>query len=96
MPSKDSRMPSRLSSRFQAEPGRFDLVVTDFSMPGMSGLDLARELLAIRPDIRIVLISGYLDEGLVERARQVGIGQVLYKANTVKELCESVHRLLQT
>jgi CheY-like chemotaxis protein len=80
---------------FRAEPGRIDLVVTDFSMPGMSGLDVARELLAIRPDVCIVLVTGYLDNGLVASARAVGIRQVLYKANTVKELCESVHRQLQ-
>jgi len=79
---------------FQGEPGRIDLVVTDFNMPGMSGLDVARELLAIRPDIGIVLVSGYLDDALVASARAAGVRQVVYKANTVKELCESVHRLL--
>lgn len=79
---------------FRAEPARIDLVVTDFSMPGMSGLDVARELLEIRPDTCIVLVSGYLDDALVSSAREVGIRQVLYKANTVKELCESVQRLL--
>jgi two-component system, cell cycle sensor histidine kinase and response regulator CckA len=80
---------------FRAEPGRVDLVVTDFSMPGMSGLDVARELLAIRPDACIVLVSGVVDDNLVLSAREVGIRQVIYKANTVKELCEAVHRLLQ-
>jgi DNA-binding NarL/FixJ family response regulator len=81
---------------FRADPSRIDLVVTDFSMPGRSGLDVARELLAIRPDICIVLVSGYLDRTLTSSAREIGIGHVVYKANTVKELCESVHRLLQT
>jgi two-component system cell cycle sensor histidine kinase/response regulator CckA len=80
---------------FRAEPKRIDLVVTDFSMPGMSGLDVAVELRAIRPDICIVLVSGSVDDGLVASARAVGVREVLYKANTVKELCESVHRLLQ-
>lgn len=80
---------------FRAEPARFDLVVTDFSMPGMSGLDVACELLAIRADICIVLVSGSVDDGLVASASAIGVRQVIYKANTVKELCESVHRLLQ-
>ena len=79
---------------FRSDPTRVDLVVTDFSMPGMSGHDLARELLAIRADVCIVLISGYLDDALIANSRQIGIRHVVYKANTVKELCESVHRLL--
>jgi two-component system, cell cycle sensor histidine kinase and response regulator CckA len=81
---------------FRSDPARIDLVVTDFSMPGMSGLDVARELLAIRADLCIVLVSGYLDDSLTSGAREIGIRHVVYKANTVKELCESVHRLLQT
>jgi two-component system, cell cycle sensor histidine kinase and response regulator CckA len=80
---------------FRGDPSRIGLIVTDFSMPGVSGLDVARELLAIRRDVCIVLVSRYLDEGLVANARRIGIRQVLYEANTVKELCESVHGLLQ-
>ena len=80
---------------FRADPARIDLVVTDFSMPRMSGLDVARELLAIRPDIGIVLTSGYLSDDLVESSRQLGIQHVIYKANTVNELCETLHRVLQ-
>jgi two-component system cell cycle sensor histidine kinase/response regulator CckA len=85
----------RAIESFRAEPTRVDLVVTDFSMPGMSGLDVALELLAIRPDVCIVLVSGSVDDGLVASAHAIGVRHVLYKANTVKELCESVHRLLQ-
>jgi two-component system, cell cycle sensor histidine kinase and response regulator CckA len=80
---------------FRADPSRINLVVTDFSMPGMSGLEVAHELIAIRPDICIVLVSGYLDDALVASSREVGIQEVVYKADTVKELCETVHRLLQ-
>jgi DNA-binding NtrC family response regulator len=79
---------------FRADPARIDLVVTDFSMPGMSGFDVARELLEARPDICIILISGYLDDALARSAHEIGIRHVVYKANTVKELCESVDRLL--
>jgi two-component system, cell cycle sensor histidine kinase and response regulator CckA len=86
--------PEQAIEAFRADSSRIELIVTDFSMPGMSGLDVARELLAIRHDVCIVLVSGYVDEGLVASARQAGIRQVLYKANTAKELCESVNRLL--
>lgn len=80
---------------FRADPKRTDVVATDFSMPRMSGLDLARELLAIRADICIVLISGYVDNDLVESCRKIGIQHVLYKANTMKELCESLRHVLE-
>jgi two-component system cell cycle sensor histidine kinase/response regulator CckA len=79
---------------FRADPARFDLVVTDYSMLGMSGLEVARELRVVRPDVCIILVSGYLDDALVASSREAGIHHVVYKANTVKELCESVHRLL--
>lgn len=79
---------------FRRDPARVDLVVTDFSMPGMSGLDVARELLRIRADVCIVLVSGYVDDALVASSRELGVRHVIYKANTVKELCETVHRLL--
>jgi CheY-like chemotaxis protein len=79
---------------FRTDPTRIDLVVTDFSMPGMSGLDLARELLAIRSDIRIVLTSGHVSDDLVASSRRLGIRHVIYKADTVKQLCETLHRVL--
>jgi two-component system cell cycle sensor histidine kinase/response regulator CckA len=63
-------------------------------MPGRSGLDVARELVEIRADLCIVLVSGYVIDELADSARSFGIRHVIYKANTVKELCESVHRVL--
>lgn len=72
----------------------FDLIITDHSMPVMSGIDLARELFAKRPDIRIVLVSGYLPPHDIERARAIGIKDVILKPDTVDELANAVHRLL--
>ena len=80
---------------FRADPTRADVVITDLSMPGMSGLDAARELLAIRADLPVVLTSGYVDDDLVESCHRAGIRHVIYKTNTVNELCETLHRVLQ-
>lgn len=44
----------------RADPGRFDLLATDFSMPGISGLDVAVELVRLRPDLPVALTSGYV------------------------------------
>ena len=78
---------------FRASPGQFDLVITDLNMPGASGLDVAAELLRIRPDVPIVLCSGHVTEELRQRARASGICEVLYKPNTVEEFSEAIHRL---
>jgi len=80
---------------FRAAPLRFDLAVTDFNMPGASGLDVAAELMKIRPDMSVVLTSGYVTDELRDQAARVGIRKVIYKPNTVKELCDAVQQVLQ-
>lgn len=57
--------PEEALAAFRADPSRYDVVLTDYAMPGMSGVALAEELATIRPGIPILLVSGYLDE--VER-----------------------------
>jgi len=64
---------------FQAAPESFDLVVTDMTMPGMSGFNLTRVLKEIRPDIPVVLISGYSDIIDKDEARKIGIYAILTK-----------------
>jgi PAS domain S-box-containing protein len=79
---------------FRADPRSFDIVITDLNMPGMSGLEVARQLLAIQPDARVVLASGYLESSDVERAKAIGVREVVMKPNTVEELGPLVSRLL--
>ena len=55
-------------------------------MPGMSGLDLAEELLRIRPDLPIIITSGYVRAEDVRRAEQIGVRDVVMKPNTVAEI----------
>jgi PAS domain S-box-containing protein len=78
----------------RADPGQFDLVVTDLNMPGLSGLEVARELARLRPDLPVVLASGYITEELRTAAPQAGIRHLIYKPDTVEELCAVVKRLL--
>jgi len=80
----------------RANPENFDLVVTDFNMPGLSGLDVARELGRLRPGLPVVITSGYVTEELQAGAQAAGVRQVVYKPNTVEELCQSIQRLLET
>ena len=80
----------------RANPDDFDAVVTDFNMPGLSGIAVAEELRRIRPGLPVVIISGYVTDELVERARAAGAREVVYKPNTVDELCATICRVLET
>jgi CheY-like chemotaxis protein len=80
--------------QFAAEPDKYDLIITDFNMPGMSGMDIAKALLQIRPDVPIVLISGYLRAAEIEQAQALGIREVLTKPSAVQDLVAVVQRLL--
>jgi PAS domain S-box-containing protein len=78
---------------FRADPGRFDLVITDLNMPGVSGMQIAAEILALRPGLPVVLCSGYVTDELRQRARDAGICEVLYKPATMEEFSQAIHRL---
>ncbi|MFP5467940.1 MAG: PAS domain-containing protein [Gammaproteobacteria bacterium] len=71
-----------------------DLLVTDQNMPGLSGIDVARELARIRPRIRVVIMSGYVNDDLREQARQCGVHEVLAKQDRVDDLVEAVRDLM--
>jgi len=74
------------------DPGQFDLVVTDYNMPGMSGLAVAEVLRKIRADLPVVLASGYITEELRRKAPAAGIRELIYKPNTADDLCATVAR----
>ena len=80
---------------FRNAPQRFDIVLTDEAMPKFSGTDLAREIRLLRPDIPIVLMSGYASAPLLERARVVGIREVLNKPLQRKDIAECFGRFLR-
>lgn len=79
---------------FQRQPQAFDLVITDQTMPKMTGADLAVALLEIRQDIPIILCSGYavpIDE---ERLKELGIRELVQKPFVFSELAEIARRVL--
>lgn len=80
---------------FLADPQQFDAVVTDESMPGMSGSELILKLRQVRPKIPILLVSGYLGTAVVRRAREAGADEVLRKPLSARELATSLDRVLQ-
>ena len=80
---------------FAAAPQEADVFVTDYNMPGLSGLDVARKVLEIRPGMPVLLISGYVTEALVHTAKQVGVRQVLEKPDGVAALTKGVDAALK-
>ncbi len=79
---------------FQARPEYFDVVITDQTMPRMTGIDLAREMLKIRPDIPIILCTGFSPTADADRAREIGISTFLMKPVAFQQLAELLHDLL--
>jgi PAS domain S-box-containing protein len=79
---------------FRADPLRFDLVLTDETMPDLSGTELARELRRLRPEIPIVLMSGYSGAPLTERAHAAGVNEVLRKPLVSRDIAEPLARAL--
>jgi PAS domain S-box-containing protein len=79
----------------RATPARFDLVLTDEAMPEMTGSELAREIRKIRPDIPIVLMSGYVTPALIARARELGIAEVLPKPLVQGDIARGLASALQ-
>ena len=81
-------------SLFLSSPDAFDLVITDMTMPGMTGDILARELLKIRPDLPIILCTGYSARMSEEKATELGIKKYLEKPVEMENLARSVREVL--
>lgn len=79
---------------FLSDPSGFDLVITDQTMPGMTGLDLAREIYKIRPDMPVILCTGHSDVVTTDIMKEAGIKEFLMKPLTKKELLDAIQRVL--
>jgi len=80
--------------RFRDDPKRFDIVVTDQTMPQLTGVELSRQLLEVRPDLLIILCSGFDQPVRHEDAERLGIADVLMKPLRLRDLAVAVRKLL--
>ena len=80
---------------FRMSPGKFDLLVTDYSMPGCTGVDLGREVRKLRPELPMLICTGYGGSLTRESARELGFHDVLFKPIELDQLCESVQAALK-
>src|SRR5579862_9921591 len=79
---------------FKASPREFSLVLTDMSMPGMSGLEFAQQILAIDPKATVVIATHCEDPNWEDHARSSGVRDVIEKPATVDAMTKSIDRLL--
>ena len=86
--------PSQGLEQFRKDPDQFDLVITDMTMPKMNGDRFAQELMKIRPDIPIILCTGYSDQISEKKADQLGIKAFAYKPLELKRLSQTIRKAL--
>jgi two-component system cell cycle sensor histidine kinase/response regulator CckA len=79
---------------FRAAPSAFDLVITDMTMPGLTGSELARELMAIRPDLPIILCTGFSELINGSKAKEAGIREFVMKPYIMSDLAKTIRRAL--
>jgi PAS domain S-box-containing protein len=86
--------PKEALALFLQDPSRFELVVTDQAMPGITGMKLAERMLEVRKDLPIILCTGYSDVASAEKAKAAGISTFLSKPYRKQVLAETVRQLL--
>ena len=79
---------------FRRDPARFDLMITDMTMPHLTGERLAKKLMEIRPDIPVILCTGYSEQVSEEQARALGIRAYVLKPLVMKDLAATIRRIL--
>ena len=87
--------PAKALAMFAADPIPFHLVITDITMPVMTGANLAAEMRKIRSDIPVILCTGFSETMSKEKAAALGVNGFLIKPITFKDLSQSIRALLE-
>jgi YesN/AraC family two-component response regulator len=80
---------------FTKSPDQFDLLITDLTMPGFTGLELSEKVKEIRPDIPIILFTGYSDQVSKDAAIAAGISEYCMKPISMRGLSQVVSKVLE-
>ncbi len=91
---KIERNPVRALNAFEDEPEAFDLIITDTTMPEMTGDKLAQEIMKIRPDMPVILCTGYSERISEEDAKKMGIGAFVLKPILKDEIATTIRMVL--
>jgi len=80
---------------FRSDPQAFDLVITDMTMPGLTSKELAKELMAVKPDVPIILCTGFSEQINEKQAKEIGVRGYIMKPYTVNSLNTTIRRVLE-
>jgi PAS domain S-box-containing protein len=80
--------------KFFQNPRQYDLAILDLTMPQMTGMELARKLLQIRPDLPIILSSGFADKIRPKEVMEMGVREVITKPWSIRSLAETIKKAL--
>jgi CheY-like chemotaxis protein len=83
-------------SLFLQRPEDFDLVITDYTMPNMTGDDLAKEIMQIRPDVPIILCTGFNEQINEQAAKSMGIRALIMKPVSLRGIAKVIYEVLKT
>jgi CheY-like chemotaxis protein len=86
----ETHAPLETLRKFQEHPNAFDCVITDMTMPGLTGTELAREILSIRPDLPIILTTGFSHLINKEKAKETGIKAFIMKPFVLNEIADAI------
>ncbi len=79
---------------FKNDPNAFDLIITDMTMPNMTGKDLAKEIMSIRTDIPIIICTGFSEQINEVSAKAMGISAYLMKPIVMHDMANTIREVL--
>lgn len=82
--------------KLRGDPFAFELLVSDYNMPYLSGLDVAQAAREIRSDLPVAIVSGFIDGKLLSNAKSLGIRELIVKAMDIEEYCAAIQRLVES
>ena len=88
--------PHTALQRFMEEPDSFDLLITDQTMPYLTGMELSRKMLAIRKNLPIILVTGYSETVTPEHAKNIGIKEFIIKPVVEDQLARIIRQVLES
>jgi CheY-like chemotaxis protein len=86
--------PFEALTSFREDPARFDLVVLDMTMPKMTGDLLAEKMLAVRPDLPVIVCTGFSEKIDAQKAKTMGIRELMMKPVSFNEIAQTIRKVL--